>query len=460
MGIKSKGSSYKCCMILKGFQGIKRLYFIGIGGISMSALAKLFAVRGYAVSGSDGVRGEETENLAFYGVRVYIGEDGGRKEIFDADLVVYTDAISKEHAELITAKKLKKRIFSRADLLSAVCDSFSRVIAVAGSHGKTTCTSICAHILKSVGVPFTAHIGGEDSALGNFYTTGEEYFLTEACEYKRNMLKLSPEVAVLLNIDRDHMECYRDESHLIDSFRQFCKGAKTAFVCTDDTRCKTLGEFSSFGINDSLADYRATELRANGERYSFTVEEYGKALCRIRLNAIGKCNIYNALAAFAAMRSFGFDEKEIKRGVESFQAVKRRFEKVGSYRGASFICDYAHHPREILSTLATAQGVSRGELFVVFQPHTYSRTKLLMQEFVTALKPLKNLMVYKTYPAREKYDEEGSAKRLAEIVGSLYSENAFVLKTWLKKTVREGDTVLFLGAGDIYYVAQYLLRDL
>ena len=426
----------------------------------MSALAKLFAVHGYAVSGSDGVRGEETENLAFYGVRVYIGEDGGRKELFDADLVVYTDAISETHAEFITAKKLKKRIVSRADLLSALCASFSHVVAVAGSHGKTTCTSICAHILKSVGVPFTAHIGGEDSALGNFYGSGEEYFITEACEYKRNMLKLSPEVAVLLNIDRDHMECYRDENHLVDSFRRFCKGAKTAFVCADDARCQSLGEFVTFGIADSLADYRATELRANGERYSFTVEEYGKALCRIRLNAIGRCNIYNALAAFAAMRSFGFDEKEIKRGVESFQAVKRRFEKVGSYRGASFICDYAHHPREIVSTLATAQGVSRGELFVVFQPHTYSRTKILMREFVSALKPVKNLMVYKTYPAREKYDEEGSAKRLAELLGSLYSENAFVLKTWLKKTVREGDTVLFLGAGDIYYVAQYLLRDL
>lgn len=427
----------------------------------MSALAKFLCVCGYEVSGSDALRGEETENLAFYGIRVYIGEDGERIELKTADAIVYTDAIPLENKELSWARLNGKKLYSRAELLSIVAAQFPHVISVAGSHGKTTCTSMCAHILKSASVPFTAHIGGEDGAFGNFYTSGMDYFVTEACEYKQNLLKLRPNTAILLNIDKDHMECYADERELSACFKRYCQKADTAFVCADDSKCLSLGEFPSFGINSSLADYRAVDLRANGEKYSFIVEEYGKAICRVRLNAIGRCNVYNALAAFAAARSFGFEEREIVKGLETFTAVKRRFEKVGAYHGASFICDYAHHPREIASTVATAEGVCKGKLFVVFQPHTYSRTKLLMREFVEALRPIKNLMIYKTFPAREKYDGEGSAERLAEEIGGcLYAENTYVLKTWLKKTVGEGDCVLFLGAGDIYYAAQYLLKEL
>lgn len=448
-------------MLLKGLETVKNLYFIGIGGVSMSALAKFLSVKGYAVVGSDGTRGEETENLAFYGVKVFIGEDGERQELLNADAVVYTDAIPPTHAELTRAKRLQKRLFSRAELLSIVCAAFPHTVAVAGSHGKTTCTSICTHVLKSVGVPFTAHIGGEDSTYGNFYSNGFEYFLTEACEYKKNILKIQADAAVLLNIDRDHMECYDGEEDLKNCFRAYCQAAKTAFVCADDEKCANLGEFATFGIQNPLSDYRAVDLRASGERYSFTVEEYGKPLCRIRLKAIGKCNVYNALAAFAVMRSFGFDEKELKRGVENFEAVKRRFERIGAFRGASFVCDYAHHPREIAATIATAEGICKGTLYVVFQPHTYSRTRLLMREFVDVLRPVKNLMIYKTFPAREKYDGEGSAETLARNIGNcLYSENVYVLKTWLKKTVKEGDTVLFLGAGDVYYAAQYLIKEL
>lgn len=447
-------------MLLKGYKNVKKIYFIGVGGISMSALAKLLSIYGYDVAGSDAVKSEELTKLAFYGVKTFIGEDHARIELKEADMVVYTDAIQPSHIEFQAARFLKKTLLSRAELLAEICKSFSNVITVAGSHGKTTCTSMCAHILKSVRVSFSAHIGGEDNVFGNFYTSGLDYFLTEACEYKKNILKLKPTAALLLNIDKDHMECYQDEKELIDCFKMYCETAKTAFVCADDERCRSLGEFPSFGIENVLADYRAVDLRAVGERYSFTVEEYGKALCQIRLKAIGRHNIYNALGALAIMRSFGFDEREIKRGIENFAAVKRRFERIGGYHGASFVCDYAHHPREITATINTARAVCKGHLYVVFQPHTYSRTKLLMKEFVETLRPVKNVLIYKTFPARERYDEEGCASRLAEETESLYVENAYVLKTWLKKTVKDGDMVLFLGAGDIYYVAQYLLKDL
>lgn len=448
-------------MQLKEFNKDTKIYFIGIGGISMSALAKHLFHKGYHVSGSDLNRSVQTEDLSKLGVSIFIGEDGCQENLLAADLVVYTDAIPKENQELACACAMKKRVCSRAELLEMICKDFSKVISVAGSHGKTTCTSMCAHILYALNAPFTAHIGGEDRTFGNYFSNGKEYFLTEACEYKKNLLKVPSDIAILLNIDKDHMECYKNEQDLVDSFRAYCQKANTAFVCADDEKCLSLSNFSTFGIKNPLSDYRAVQLRANGEKYSFIIEEYGKQICQVRLNAIGRCNVYNALAAFAGIRALGFGEKEIVKGLESFQSVRRRFERIGGYKGASFICDYAHHPREILSTIKTAKGVCRGELYVVFQPHTYSRTKFLMKEFVSVLRGIENLVIYKTFPAREKFDAEGSAERLSQNVGTcLYAENVYVLKTWLKATIREKDIVLFLGAGDIYFAAQYLLNEL
>ena len=262
-------------MQLKGLENVKNIYFIGIGGISMSALAKLLSGCNYSVSGSDAARSEETENLAFYGIKTFVGENASRAELLNADVVVYTDAIPLINKELLASKTYKKRVLSRAELLSIICNNFTNVIAVAGSHGKTTCTSMCAHVLKRCGVPFTAHIGGQDSLFGNFYSSGWEYFITEACEYKKNLLKIPAQTAILLNVDKDHMECYNSENELFDSFRRYCLSARTAFVCADDKRCQELGEFATFGIKNSLADYRAIDLRGNGERYAFTVEEYG-----------------------------------------------------------------------------------------------------------------------------------------------------------------------------------------
>ena len=447
-------------MRLKGLQNIKNIYFIGIGGISMSALAQFLSDCGYQVCGSDGVRGEQTEKLQTKGILVFFGVDAMREALVNSDAVIYTDAVSETHCELLTAKNLRKKIYSRAELLALICDSFPNIISVAGSHGKTTCTSMCAHIFRYLNTPFTAHIGGEDGQLGNYFSSGTEYFLTEACEYKKNLLKFSKQVAILLNIDKDHMECYEGEQDLEDCFHRYCLQAERAFVCGDDERCKHWGEFQTFSIHNPLSDYRAVDIRVMGERYAFTVEEYGKQLCRVRLNAVGRCNIYNALAAFAATRSFGFDGESIARGLGNFTAVKRRFEKIGECRGVSFICDYAHHPREIISTMATAKSLARKNLYVVFQPHTYSRTKLLLNEFIEVLRPIKNLMIYKTYPARESYDGAGSGEYLAERVGSLYANSIYTLKIWLKSTIKENDVVLFLGAGDIYFTAQYLLKEL
>ena len=443
-----------------GLERVKKVYFIGIYGVSMSALAKLLSINGYKVSGSDERKNEESESLAYYGVTTFVGVDGNRAELLEADLIVFTDAIPQNHLELVSAISLKKRILRRAELLENICKSYPHTIAVAGSHVKTTCSSMCAHILKSAGVPFTAHIGGDDFAFSNFYTCGDEYFLTEACEYTKNIQKIRSETAVLLNIDLDHMECYGTENELVFAFENYCKQAKTTFICGDDERSLQIGDFPSFSIKNPTSDYRAVDIKNYDERYGFTIEEYGKKIAKIRLKCIGKCNIYNALAAFSCMRSYGFSPSEIKDGLESFTAVKRRFEKIGLYKGAECICDYAHHPKEIISTLKTARGLTKGRLLVVFQPHTFSRTKALLNDFVSVLQTVDNLLIYKTYAAREKYDYLGSGRYLSEKIGSLYADNLAILRTWLDKTVKDGDTVLFLGAGDIYYLAQYLIKEI
>ena len=438
-------------------------YFLGIGGISMSALAQLLLKNGYMVSGYDDFDGEQTSFLRKIGIEVHAFDkkEFAKDYITHTDIVVYTDAIKPNHDLYLHALKTGKTLCSRSALLGGIIKKYPHSIGVSGSHGKTTCTAMCAHVLKAVDVPFCAHIGGVDVELGNLYSTGNEYFLTEACEYKKNFLRFDCESAVVLNIDADHMECYQNTDNLIDSFREFCRKSKNVFICADDKNALLLGDFPRFGIENQFADYRAVHLKSTSEKYHFTIQEYGKDLCRVKLNTRGRCNVYNALATFSVMRSYGFNEREIVRGLEDFTAVKRRFEEIGTVKGVSFICDYAHHPKEILSTVKTAQNVCEGSLYVIFQPHTYSRTKTLMAEFVDALRKIENLAIYKTYPAREYYDETGSAKTLADNVGGcLYFERIQEVKSWIKRTIKAGDMLLFLGAGDVYFIAGRIFDEM
>ena len=447
-------------MEISGLKAGAKFYFIGIGGISMSALALCLKQNGFYVEGSDLSENEQVYKLREFGVNVWVGEVLGSHGVEDSDAVVYTDAIPLKNKELSLAYALGKRVFSRASLLKEISVNFSKVIAVGGSHGKTTCTAMCGHVLKASAAEFCMHVGGEDSQLGNYYFSGKEYLVTEACEYKKNLLMLPAHVAVLLNVDKDHLECYDGEEDLKNTFLAFCRQAQVAVVCLDDPVAYSVNNAVTFSLYEKNADYRASYLRQDRERYSFSVYEYGVRVCRIRLKAVGRCNVYNALAAFAVMRTLGYSVDEIKKGLESFISVKRRFEEIGKYRGAELICDYAHHPREILSTVQTAVRIAKNRLYVIFQPHTYSRTASLMPEFVEALKQVDRLLIYKTYPARERYDENGDGKTLAKKVACLYADNPSALRAWLDCTLSEGDTVLFLGAGDIYYLAKCLTQKI
>lgn len=425
----------------------------------MSGLAFYLIDKGIKVSGSDVNENEQICRLRKRGVNVTIGHKD--YNVKGADLVVYNSAISPDNCELLKAANCGIPVISRIELLSEIMSCFEYSIGIAGSHGKTTATAMCAHALYNSCENVTAHIGGEDAKFGNFYNGGNKFFVTEACEFKKNFLKLHPSVAVLLNCDRDHLDCYENTEELYASFTEFAERARARIVNKDDAAAAAVKDAITFALYDRTADFVAEDVRSYGGKYTFTISERGEKTVKIRLGVYGKHNVYNALAAFAVGRYYRFEPYLLAEGIEGFKGILRRFERLGKWSGSEFIADYAHHPREISAVLASAKEVCRGRLFVVFQPHTYSRTKLLFNEFISALKGIENLVIYKTYAAREYFDSAGSAYTLAEnLPNALYAESIKELKFYLKPVLAQGDMVLFLGAGDIYCVAKLLLKQL
>lgn len=456
--------------------------FLGIGGFSMSALAKYALSTGAEVYGYDAVRSERCAALERLGVKIFYGDalcEEEKSVINRADEIVCTSAIVRGNARFDECEAQGKNILDRGDYLSRVASSFPECVAVAGSHGKTTCTAMCAHIFRAAKRRFCAHVGGEDSDLGNFCFYGDEIFLTEACEYKKNLLKLAPTLSLLLNVDLDHLECYEGVEDLVRAFSDFCAaGKRGAIVCADDERsvCARLTEkYTAFGIENQEALYTAKNLRLKSDGgYTFSLCEGGKELCEASLRVAGKCHVYNALAAFSAARFYGISAEDVVCGLSDFRGVRRRFEKICVRRGVAWYCDYAHHPREISAALDTASAIieagkkqkrangkdasekdtrqkyREGKFAVVFQPHTYSRTKALFSEFCEVLSPIASLAVYETYAAREEFDEKGSASRLSRAVGAKYLSSEEGLREWIEEQENFADVILFLGAGDIY----------
>lgn len=427
-----------------------RFFFLGIGGVSMSALAKILKKSGKAVAGCDRCASEYTQELISLGISVEIT---GSSDIGDYDVIVYTDALPENNPAIIQARRLGKILMPRGRLLHEVSNLFEETVAVAGCHGKTTCTAMIAHVLKSAELPFSSHIGGSDLVLSNAYLGGNRYFVTEACEYRKNFLYIKPAIAVVLNSDADHLDCYGTAQNLTAAYGEFA-GAAGEVV-------KLYGDLDgvsgiTFGFDDR-ADYFAKRIRNLNGKFSFTAYEKGVELGRVALSVYGKHNVLNALAAIAAARRLEIDFAVIADGLKNFKGVRRRFERIGNVNGAQCIADYAHHPNEIRAAIKTARLVTRGELFVVFQPHTYSRTKNFYKQFVLALSPVKRLMIYKTFAAREYYDDAGSALTLSKgVKRSAYGDCETDIERFIT-CAAEGDTVLFLGAGDIYEIAKTVI---
>ncbi len=430
----------------------RTFYFVGIGGVSMSALAQLLTDRGYFVRGSDAQESAFTAKLRARGIAVHIGAD----EEISEDIVVYTGAVDGEHPQVKAAGRAGKRLMSRAELLGRIAEGYPHVLSVAGCHGKTTASCMLAHIFWVNGKPFACHIGGEDLDLGNYTATGNRTLVTEACEFRRAFLTLKSEIAVVLNCDLDHTDCYHSDGELAAAYAQFAAQAQKVVVNADDPRARALPHTLDFGFYNG--DIRAERLCADRERYTFTVTERGVPAVRVRLNVVGRVNILNALAAYAAARLCGFGGEEIKRGLESFRGVKRRFEQVGTIGGMPVVCDYAHHPREIAATLKTALRLAQGNVRLVFQPHTYTRTRDLMGGFVDVLRRADRPIIYRTYAAREPFDFAGSAVALtARLADAVYVQSPRGLRARLTERAGDGDLILALGAGDIYEIVKSIL---
>lgn len=434
------------------FKTKPKFFFVGIGGISMSALAKFFIINGYYVSGSDKVSSQTTSALKELGCEIFIGHD--KNNLKNADIVVYNSAIDNNNEELKFAIENNLLIIKRVDLLQIVASSFLKSIGVSGSHGKTTTTAIISHVLYNSNLGFTCHIGGYDNVLGNLYQNGKEIFVTEVCEFNKNIDSLNLDIGLCLNVDNDHLNCYENFNQLKQTFYNYLNRCKIAVVNVDDVNLRKYSLVNKNAVTISLfydkADYYCKILSCNNYNYNIRIFEKGKKLFDAKVHYVGIYNLYNALGAIAVSRQLNLEIKEILNGLNSFNGVQRRNEFMGKIKRAKIICDYAHHPKELECSIKS-QNCQNKKIFVVFQPHTYSRTKLLFKEFFQVLSKVENLYLYKTYSAREKPADGYDCKFLAKKLNCKnYFDNFESLIKRLKEDLTNNCVVLVLGAGDLY----------
>lgn len=447
----------------------KSIYFIGIGGINMSSLAHLSYIRGYRVGGSDRTESDLTRRLEECGIEINYSHLAENIESYDA--VVYTVAISPDNPEYLRARERGIPCISRADYLGYIMTSFGRRIGISGMHGKSTCTSMCALTFMKAGADPTVLSGAELSEMGGAYRIGKsENFIFEACEYMDSFLDFNPNVAVILNIEMDHVDYFKSIEHIRHSYGSFADiaGANGVAVINGDDSDVLLatenyrGRKISFGIDSEGLDFRACNIKESRGRYSFDIMKQDRFLCRVGLSVTGYHNIYNALATAAVADLSGLSAEDIKRGLESFGGAKRRMEYKGRLCDAEVYDDYAHHPTEVRSTLSGAKKLAEKRLVCVFQSHTYSRTKALLGEFSEAFCEADKVIIIDIYPARETDTLGMSPAVMAERIG----ENAVACPKMedaaelLKSELREGDLLIIMGAGNINKMFDILKDDI
>lgn len=448
----------------------KKVHFIGIGGVSMSGLAEILLLRGYKVSGSDMKSSPLTEKLSKSGADIYIGHD--KNNLKDVDIVVYTAAIPSTNPEIIESKALNIQMLTRAQFLGAIMKDHKYNVAVSGTHGKTTTTSMIAHITLSENLDPTILVGGELDVIGGNVKTGKsEYFITEACEYKASFLSFYPYIGVVLNIDADHLDFYKDINAIQDAFEKFTNLIpKDGYLVSnaDDERTAAVAKkvscnVLSFGIENG--DIRAKNIEFNDLACaSFDAYNKDKFLFRINLSVPGKHNVLNALGAIASSLILNISAESIIIGLKNFGGTHRRFEYKGIKDGVVVIDDYAHHPTEIKATLAAVKNYPHKRVFCVFQPHTYSRTLSLFNEFTTAFSGIDELIIADIYAAREKDTGVVSSQMLAEAIKSngIKCNNIHNFKdivTYLHENLKYGDLLLTVGAGDVFQIGEDFLNS-
>ena len=450
------------------FEKLGHIHFIGAGGVSMSSLVQFCLFSGKIVTGYDDNYGEKIPLLEEKGCRVRI--QSPPEQNFSPDIAVYSGAVKPDHPELTFLRSKNIPCLERQIFLSEISSLFRYTIAVGGTHGKTTVTSMLAEIFLASGLPFYGHIGGDTVKNGNFVCTGKTYFLTEACEYRKSLLSLRPDIGIVLNADSDHPDTYRTLSDVYDAFDAFLDASriKGVSVTNGDTfyfaARQSHNRNLTFGLSEGN-DFRAENVREYKKGFfGFSVAHLGIPETQIELSVPGEHNVLNALCAYAVARTVGLSPTVVGASLEQFSGVRRRFEKISKFFGAEVYTDYAHHPAEIKAAIATALRIKsdKGKLYVLFQPHTYSRTARLFDSFCTCFEGTDELLLLKEYPARETPDKGKSAKDLYEKVKSpskKYFANIVDAAACLMQKAAPGDLILVLGAGDVVNVCSLLKND-
>lgn len=449
----------------------EHIYFIGIGGISMSGLAEILASRGHQVSGTDVKETAVTKHLQSLGIHINFGH---RAENItdDITLVVYTAAIHDDNPELRAAHEKGIRIMDRAHLLGQIMDEYHDSVAISGTHGKTTTTSMVSEILLAAEKDPTITVGGILPTIGSNLRIGNSpYFVAEACEYFDSFLQFNPFIAIILNVESDHLDYFKTLENIRRSFHAFAqrvpdKGLLVISEKIDHVEELTDGltcHVETFGLSEK-ANWRAENIvhEADG-RNSFDVYHNSAFFTTIHLHIPGEHNITNALAAIAASAFLGAAPEDCVKGLHHYTGTERRFQLKGKKDGITVIDDYAHHPTEIKAALAAAQNVQHNTTWCVFQPHTFSRTRFLFDEFGEAFGDADEIIIADIFAARETDDGTVSAAQLAERIAQTGKSARYVgdfaaIEAYLREHCKSGDLLMTVGAGDVYKIGENFLK--
>lgn len=450
----------------------KKIHMIGIGGVSMSGIAEILHQWGFEVTGSNNAVSEITNKLDANGIRVFIGHNS-ENITKDIDVVVYTAAISQDNAELIHAKELGIPTIERSDFLGEITRCYNDTIAISGTHGKTTTTSMVALcFLESLKEP-SIQVGGYLSQIcGNYMVGNSEYFIIESCEYVESFLKFSPRAEIILNIDNDHLDYFKNFENIKNAFVKYVKilpDDGLLVVNGDDSNCLDLSQHTNatcitYGITNKNTNFFAVNINFDDNGYAeFDVYHNNEFYERIKLSVPGMHNVLNCLSCIALCDYYGISKQDIKNAVLKFKGAARRFEFKGLANGASVYDDYGHHPTEIIATAKALMSKKYNKSWVVFQPHTYSRTKALFSDFAKALLNFDNVIVLDIYAARESNRFGVSAEDLVNEINKFNKKAIYIpdfndCVNFLKDNISENDIVLTLGAGTVTEIGPMLIK--
>ncbi len=452
------------------FHKPEAIHFIGIGGISMSGLAEILIDEGFTVTGSDSHESELTRHLEAKGAKIAYGQRA--ENITDGiDVIVYTAAVHPDNPEFAAAVEKQLPILSRAELLGQMMTNYQNSIAVSGTHGKTTTTSMITEILLAGNTDPTISVGGILNSIGgNIRVGGPELFVTEACEYTNSFLSFFPTMEVILNIEADHLDFFKDIADIRHSFRLFAEKLPVGGLLVINNDIENM-EYITEGLPCRVITFGkkpGSRYQAQGIRFdelaraTYDLKVDGETVDTITLGVPGEHNVYNSLAAAAIGMELGISMEMIKKGLKRFTGTNRRFEKKGEISGVTIVDDYAHHPQEIRATLETARHYPHKKLWVVFQPHTYTRTKAFLDDFAEALSLADEVILADIYAARETDNLGISSGDIAERIEKRGVKAHFIpsfddIETFILENCIHGDLLITMGAGDIVKVGEKLL---